>query len=105
LYFTNIYVTVDFATVWPTSKFVDECLTVLISYHARISFDFVLTWTRAEKPLSQRCIVANGSNIRKASSDSYGYDSRTAHQVRESGISWKISCADESFWRSQNRYC
>ena len=43
LNFTNIYVTVDFGTVWPTSKFVDECLTVQISYHARISFDFVLT--------------------------------------------------------------
>ena len=31
----------DFANVWPTSKFVVECLTVLIFYYARISFDFV----------------------------------------------------------------
>jgi len=40
--------------------------------------------------------------IRKAKSDSCGYDSRTAHQNGESGISLKISRAHELFRRSQN---
>jgi len=41
LNFTNIFnAAVDFATVWPTSKFVVEC-SVLIFYHAGPSFDFV----------------------------------------------------------------
>ena len=42
LNFTNIFnATVDFASVWPTSQFVVECLTVLIFYDTRLSFDFV----------------------------------------------------------------
>ena len=36
---------------------------------------FFLTWTRAEKPLSQRCIVGNESNIRQASSELWVYSS------------------------------
>jgi len=40
---------------------------------------FILMWTKAEKPLSQRCVVANERNIRKASSDSCGNNSRTDH--------------------------
>jgi len=109
LHFINIFnASVDFAAVWPTSKFVAECLTVLILYHPRLSFDFMplfWMWTRAEKTLSQRCVAANGSNIQKASSDSCKNDSRTAHQNRESGISWKISRVNESFRRSQNWSC
>jgi len=42
LNFTNIFnATVDFATVWPTSKFVVECLAVPVFYHTRLPFDFV----------------------------------------------------------------
>jgi len=33
----NVKAMVDFATVWRTSKFVVECLTVVISYHPRLS--------------------------------------------------------------------
>ena len=36
--------------------------------------------TRAEKPLLQRYVVANESNIQKASSDNCGYDLRIEHQ-------------------------
>ena len=53
--------TVDFATVWPTSKFVIECLTMLIFHHTRLSFDFVPTfWCDLElkKTLLQTYIVA-----------------------------------------------
>jgi len=32
---------VDFTTVWPTLKFVVECLTMLISYVFQVSSDFV----------------------------------------------------------------
>jgi len=42
LSFANIFnVTVDFATVWPTSKFVVEYLAVPVFYQMRLSFDFV----------------------------------------------------------------
>jgi len=42
LHSTNIFnAIVDSATVWPTSKFVLECLAVLISYRPRLSFHFV----------------------------------------------------------------
>jgi len=67
----------------------------------------VLMWARAEKPNSCRDAVycGNESNILKASSDCCGYDSRTVHQNRKNSISWKISCADESFRKSQNWSC
>ena len=50
LNFTNIFnATVDFVTVWPTSKFVVECLRVLIFYHARLSFHFLSSfWCELE---------------------------------------------------------
>ena len=41
---------------------------------------FLLICTRAEKSLSQRYVVANGSNIPKVSSDTCGKDSRIANQ-------------------------
>jgi len=37
----NLNATVDVPTVWPTSKLVVEYVTELISYHPRLSFDFV----------------------------------------------------------------
>jgi len=50
LNFTNFFnATIDFVTVWPTSKFVVECLTVLIFDHARLSLDFVSSfWCELE---------------------------------------------------------
>jgi len=50
LNFTNIFnATVDFATAWPTSKLVVECLTLPISYHPRLSFDSVPSlWCQLE---------------------------------------------------------
>jgi len=84
LNFANIFkATVDFANVWPTSKLVVECLTVLILFHVRLYFDFVSpVWCELElkKTLSQR-YCGNGSKIRKASWDGCGYDSRTARPV------------------------
>ena len=39
---TNIFnATVDFATVWLTSKLVIECLAAPVFYHTRLPFDFV----------------------------------------------------------------
>jgi len=72
---------VDFAIAWPTWKFLVECLIKPISYHLQLLFDFVpfLIATRAEKLLLQRYVMANGSNIQKASSDSCGYDLCTEH--------------------------
>jgi len=108
-FFTNIFnATVDFSTVWPTSKFVVECLTVLSFYHARLSFDFVPPfWCELElKNHSRRDILWQ----RKQYSESqfrllWIYDSRTVHQNRENGISWKISRAYELFRRSQSWTC
>jgi len=60
LNFTNIFnATADFATVWPNSKFGVECLTMLIFYHARLSFDFVPPfWCELElKNYSRRDIL------------------------------------------------
>ena len=50
LNFTNNFnATVDFATVWPTLKFMAECLTVLTAYHPRVFFNFVpLFWCELE---------------------------------------------------------
>ena len=107
LNFTNIFnAMVDFATVWPTSKCTVECSTVLIFYHTRLSFDFVPPfWCKLELKKHSRRHRGNDSHIRKASLDRCGYDSLTAHQNRENGISWKVSCADDSFPRSQNWSC
>jgi len=59
---------------------------------------FVVMSSRAEKPHLQRYVVT-------ASLDSCGSYSRAVHQNRESGISWKVSRADETFRRSQNWSC
>jgi len=68
LNFANIFnATVDFATVRPTSKFVVECLTVLILFHVRLYFDFVSpVWCELVlKNLSRRDIVATEAKFGK----------------------------------------
>ena len=56
----------------------------------------VLMWARAEKPPSQRYTVVTKAIFGKPVQTVVD-NSRTAHQNLENGISWKISCADESF--------
>ena len=109
LNFTNIFnATVDFATVWPTSNIRGWVLDSanLLSCSTTLWFRAsVLMWTGAEKNTFAEIYCGTENIIRKASSDRCRYDSRTAHQNRENGISWKLSRADESFPRSQNWSC
>ena len=83
----------------------NECLAVPIFCHARLPFDFVPPfWCELERKKHFRRDIL-WHNIRKASSDRCRYDSRTALQNQENGISWKLSRADETFPRTQNWSC
>jgi len=77
------------------------CLTLLISHHPRPFFNLEPSFL-CEPELKTTIVevyCGNGSNIRKASSDSCGNDLRKAHQNWES---WKISRAHKVFRRSHN---
>ena len=80
LNFTSVSATVEFATaksILGIRGLVFDKTSLMSSsiFHA-----FLLICTRAEKSLSQRYVVANGSYIRKASLDTSGKNSRIANQ-------------------------